>query len=99
MYLAQGHNALTPVRLEPVAPLSRVKHSTTALPVIPHLSTIMVLDCFIYSTPPQFRTINICRVKDSVKPDPSHSCLQKLAHNKSPQVGRELCHNLRIESV
>ena len=27
--LAQGHNAVTPVRLEPVAPPSRVKHSTT----------------------------------------------------------------------
>ena len=26
--LAQGHNAVTPVRLEPAAPLSRVKHST-----------------------------------------------------------------------
>ena len=26
---AQGHNAVTPVRLEPAAPLSRVKHSTT----------------------------------------------------------------------
>ena len=27
--LAQGHNAVTPVRLEPAAPRSRVKHSTT----------------------------------------------------------------------
>ena len=27
--LAQGHNAVTPVRLEPAAPLFRVKHSTT----------------------------------------------------------------------
>ena len=27
--LAQGYNAVAPVRLEPVAPLSRVKHSTT----------------------------------------------------------------------
>ena len=26
--LAQGHNAVTPVRLEPANPLSRVKHST-----------------------------------------------------------------------
>ena len=26
---AQGHNAVMPVRLEPAAPLSRVKHSTT----------------------------------------------------------------------
>ena len=29
MCLAQGHNAVTPVILEPAAPLSRVKHSTT----------------------------------------------------------------------
>ena len=31
-FLAQGHNALTPVRLEPTALWSRVKHSTTELP-------------------------------------------------------------------
>ena len=29
MCLAQGQNAVTPMRLEPVAPPSRVKHSTT----------------------------------------------------------------------
>ena len=29
MCLAQGHNTVTPVRLKPAAPLSRVKHSTT----------------------------------------------------------------------
>ena len=29
MCLAQGHNAVTPVRLKPVASRSRVKHSTT----------------------------------------------------------------------
>ena len=29
MCLAQGHNAVTPVRLEPAAPRSQVKHSTT----------------------------------------------------------------------
>ena len=29
MCLAQGHNAVTPVRLKPAAPRSRVKHSTT----------------------------------------------------------------------
>ena len=27
--LAQGHNAVTPVRLEPAAPRSQVKHSTS----------------------------------------------------------------------
>ena len=29
MCLAQGHNAVTPVRHEPATPLSRDKHSTT----------------------------------------------------------------------
>ena len=29
MCLAQGHNAVTSLRLEPAAPRSRVKHSTT----------------------------------------------------------------------
>ena len=29
MCLAQGHNAVTPVRLKPAAPRSPVKHSTT----------------------------------------------------------------------
>ena len=29
MCLAQGHNAVTPVRLKPEAPRSPVKHSTT----------------------------------------------------------------------
>ena len=29
MYLAQGHNAVTPVRFEPAAPWSQVMHSTT----------------------------------------------------------------------
>ena len=29
MCLAQGHNAVMPVRLVPAAPRSRVKHSTT----------------------------------------------------------------------
>ena len=29
MYFAQGRNAVMPMRLEPAAPRSRVKHSTT----------------------------------------------------------------------
>ena len=32
--LAQGHNAVMPVRLEPAALRSRVKHSTTELPPV-----------------------------------------------------------------
>ena len=33
MCLAQGHNAMTPVRLEPAALRSRVKHSSSELPI------------------------------------------------------------------
>ena len=33
MCLSQGHNAVTPVMLEPAALWSRVKHSTTGLPI------------------------------------------------------------------
>ena len=32
--LLKDHNAVTPVRLKPVASLSRVKHSTTVLPKV-----------------------------------------------------------------
>ena len=32
--LAQGHNAVPPVKLEPATPRSRVKYSTTALPFV-----------------------------------------------------------------
>ena len=39
--LAQGHNAVTPVRLEPAAPRSRVKHSTT--------EPLRSLGIFVYS--------------------------------------------------
>ena len=31
--MLKDHNAVTPVRLEPAAPQSRVKHSTTELPL------------------------------------------------------------------
>ena len=34
MCLAQGHNAVTPVRLEPTAPQPGVKHSTTVPPFL-----------------------------------------------------------------
>ena len=36
--LAQGHNPVAPVRLEPAAPWSRVKHSTTE-PLRSHILT------------------------------------------------------------
>ena len=32
MCLAQGHNKVMPLKLEPATPQSRVKHSTTGLP-------------------------------------------------------------------
>ena len=43
MCLAQGHNVVTQVRLEPVAPQSQVKHSTTE-PLRSH-QTFVVKDC------------------------------------------------------
>ena len=39
--LAQGHNAVTPMRLEPTAPRSRVKHSTTE-PLRSHVHELLV---------------------------------------------------------
>ena len=46
---AQGHNTVTPVRLEPAAPWSRVQHSTTeALCSHKHTVTFSRLYSFIY---------------------------------------------------
>ena len=42
MCLAQGHNPVMPVRLEPTTPQSRVKHSTTELPYGSKLLTVKV---------------------------------------------------------
>ena len=41
--MLKDHNAVTPVRLEPAVPQSRVKHSTTALPPFldPHLTVAL----------------------------------------------------------
>ena len=50
MCLAQGHNAVTPVRLEPVAPQSRVKHSTTE----PLRSPMQLLMSFFGDLDPDF---------------------------------------------
>ena len=43
--LLKDHNAVTPVRLEPAAPRSRVKHSTTELPItlVTNVRKIIVL--------------------------------------------------------
>ena len=41
--LAQGHNAVMPVKLEPTAPLSRLKHSTTEACVVVHVPAIYTL--------------------------------------------------------
>ena len=48
MCLAQGHNAVTPVRLESTAPRSRVKHSTTE-PL--HSLSDVVFVCLILYVP------------------------------------------------
>ena len=46
MCLAQGHNAVTPVRLEPAALRSRVKHSTTE-PLRSLSDSVMVTSCYM----------------------------------------------------
>ena len=72
MCLAQGHNTATPVRLEPAANRSRVKHSTTEqLRSLPHSrnpgsapdalssqSTFFQL-CHMDSTGPKAQGLNI----------------------------------------
>ena len=45
MCLAQGHNAVKPLRLEPAASLSRAKHSTTEQ-LGSHTCTLYMLDAF-----------------------------------------------------
>ena len=59
MCLAQGHNAVTPVRLKSMAPRSRVKHSTTALPLVtvkigqmsPKCDQYLcILQCYIFAS-------------------------------------------------
>ena len=44
MCLAQGHNTVTPVRLEPMALWSRVKHLATALPLPDDLTLFIPMD-------------------------------------------------------
>ena len=66
MCLAQGHNAATPMRLEPVAPGSRVRHSTTE----PLRSLIIELeeDIMVLSNVTKFHKIWIktIRLRESV---------------------------------
>ena len=45
--LAQGHNAVMPERLEPGAPLSEVKHSTTEpLRSLDYMYIVMCMVCY-----------------------------------------------------
>ena len=50
MCLAQEHDTVTPVRLEPAAPLSRVKHSTTVLPTNISVITLYLIYKCTYNT-------------------------------------------------
>ena len=53
MCLAKGLNAVTPVSLEPAAPQSRVKHSTTeplCSQMTPNLYNIVVIDNFDFNS-------------------------------------------------
>ena len=73
MCLAQGHNTVTPVRLEPKAPWSQVKHSTTVLPSINGLGNWLEMISDLHGKmllhpwsnigiTHVFSCINICRV-------------------------------------
>ena len=50
MCLAQGHTAVTPARLEPAAPLSRVKHSATE-PLRSHCLSVHATLCMLGNFP------------------------------------------------
>ena len=52
MCLAQGQNAVTPVRLETAALWSRVKHSTTELPFAVGLKNSCLFVCLFDSLGP-----------------------------------------------
>ena len=47
MCLAQGHNAVMPVRPEPTATRSRVKHSTTELPLVNLIIDLILIDLIL----------------------------------------------------
>ena len=61
--LLEYHNAVMPVRLEPAAPRSRVKHSTT--------EPLHSLSCFLFCNkvkqPASFPNQNDCKVSESEK--------------------------------
>ena len=68
MCLAQGHNAVTPMRLEPAVPYSRVKHSTTKL-VLPLLFS-KTKDRFFSSPEPIFKYTYIRNLNKTQVSDP-----------------------------
>ena len=73
MSLAQGHNTVTPVRLEPEAPRSRLKHSTTeplcSLRLVEGMTLIVHFSQF-------FPMINV----NPLPPPPSHYFCHLLFH-------------------
>ena len=63
MCLAQGHNAMTPVRLEPGTPRSSVKHSTTELPMCAYLVNAFLgisVTCIMYQFKLKVIMIHCC---------------------------------------
>ena len=84
MCLAQGHNAVMLVRLEPAALQSRVKHSTTE-PLRSHFCCcLLIFSKLTYSKNSFMNTIRVSKGLDpdqdrrSVCPDLDPNCLQRL---------------------
>ena len=71
MCLAEGQNTVTPVRLKPAAPSSRVKHSTTE-PV-----RSLTYCCFSISTD-IFKTINLVQLDLILNSIPKQPCIHKV---------------------
>ena len=61
--LAQGHNAMRPVRPEPAAPRSRAKHSTTEpLCPLPVQEVSIIIPCVLYLCPLGNFACFLCRL-------------------------------------
>ena len=62
MCLAQGHNAVTQVRLEPVAPRTQVRHSTTEPPQKQYENIMMGVRGILFYPGSRYKTLKNLRV-------------------------------------
>ena len=91
MCLAQGHNTVRPMTLEPPAPRSRVKHSTTeALHSLVVLLGINDCICITYPATTECRNLEALSTTSShtLDTDPSSN---KLASGKDWRASRDSC--------